>query len=165
MAIYKSFILSTFYYCVTLSMFCGPIVNGQKFDEVDESEHYNLFSKIGGIPMAFWQKHVFIHLRIYFVALLEIYICYYSMAPQYMEDLSAHKELIKSPTRKIPSSFEIHINYTNEGLTQSIMDSARSHVFGARMWNILTPHINRFESIDIFKHEIKLWRLQNDIAV
>ena len=158
MAIYKSFILSTFNYCPTVWMFCG-IGNAQKLDKLQERALRFVFKDMTSSYEILLKKACTLSLemsRIYF-AVLEVYRCYYNMAPKYMQDLFTHKE----NTDRLRDPYKLHqpkFNTVKYGFCSFTY-------FGAKIWNTLPPNIKSQESIDVFKTEIKKWCLQNDNAV
>ncbi len=158
MAIYKSFILSTFNYCPTVWMFCG-ISNAQKLDKIQERALQFVFKDRTSSYEILLEKacaHSLEMSRIYF-ALLEVYRCYYGIAPQYMQDLFTHKvnpHKLRDPYKLYQPKF----NTVKYGFCSFAY-------FGARVWNMLPPDIKKLETIDIFKNGIKQWCLHNENAV
>ncbi len=158
MAIYKSFILSTSNYCQTVWIYCG-IANAQKLDEIRERALKFVFKDRTSSYEILLEKacsHSLEISRIY-LAILEVYRCYYSIVPQYMQDLFTSNKI----THKLLDPYKVDQAKFNTVKYGFCLFTD----FAARMWNGLPPDITRLETIHIFKNGIKQRFLQNDNAV
>ena len=150
MAIYNTFILSNFSYCPLVWACCGK-TNIQRLEKLQrralrfvfndfESDHEQLLLKAG--------RHTLLIDRIRTLA-IEVFKCVHNISPNYMCNMFKRQitpyELRDSNKLQLPKFRTITYGF-----------KTFSYI-GAKLWNILPPHIKGATDVHEFKTLLRTW--------
>ena len=155
LAIYNSFISSTFHYCPVVWIFCGK-VSSNKLEKLNErairivyndhiSSYEDLLKKANvlSLPM----------LRLKYM-IIEVYKCIRKRNPKYLNDMFTIKET-KYNFRDNSKLIQPDFNKKTHGYRSF-------SYYGSKIWNHIPPALKAIEEMHIFKMEIHRWLLNTN---
>ena len=152
LAIYKSFISSTFEYCPVAWIFCGK-TNSSKLDKLNKrairivyndqfSSHEKLLKDANALSLSM--------LRLKFM-IIEVYKCINELNPEYMNQMFS----VKNTKYNLRDASIAHQN-----IFQTVTFGYRSFsYYGSKLWNSLPLYLKRIDEFHAFKRELHIWLL------
>ena len=150
MAIYKSFVTSTFDYCPVSWIFCGKS-NSSKLEKLNEralrivfndynSTYENILREAKALSLSM--------LRLKYM-IIEVYKCIYKLNPEYMNDMFLLKE----------SGYDLRdTSIAYQPKFKSITFGYRSFTYyGSKLWNSMPLYLKQIKEFHVFKRELHDW--------